>query len=231
VYYYDYESIHTFTEEACPPGDSPGDTPEDLQSACAVVNSTASVQAAPGAEVWGLEFDALWLVTDNLTLGGNFSYTDTEYSETFFVVDGADPTIAGAVYTGQNNPNRVRDLKGNPLPRIPEWKASAYAAYQWPLGDNGTFDVMGTYSWIDDVYFSAFEDELDRAPEYQRVDLRATWTSASETWIVSGFVNNVFDEIGIRQILRHGSADGYRRTAQVSEPRLYGVELTYNLGR
>jgi len=42
-------------------------------------------------------------------------------------------------------------------------------------------------------------------------------------------VNNVFDEIGIRQILRHGAADGYRRTAQVTEPRVYGLEVTYNL--
>ena len=229
LYYYDYESIHTFTEEACPPGNTPGDTPEDLNSACAVVNSTSSVQAAPGAEVWGLEFDVLWLATDNLTVGGNFSYTDTEYSESFLVVDGADPTTPGAIYTGLNNGDRVRDLKGNPLPRIPEMKASAYMVYNWYLGDRGNIDLFGSYSWVDEVYFAAFEDELDRAPAYSRVDLRATWTSAAESWVVSAFVNNVFNEIGIRQILRHGGEDGYRRTAQVSEPRVFGVELTYNL--
>lgn len=231
VYFYDYESIHTFTEEACPPGVSPGDTPEDLNSACAVVNSTTSVQAAPGAEVWGLEFDVLWLATENLTLGGNFSYTDTEYSESFFVVDGADPTIPNAIYSGLNNPDRVRDLKGNPLPRIPKMKASAYASYNWALGDRGSVDLLGTYSWLDDVYFTAFEDDLDLAPAYSRLDLRASWTSASESWILSGFVNNVFDEIGIRQILRSGGADGFRRTAQVSEPRVYGLELTFNFNR
>lgn len=231
AYYYDYETIHTFTEEACPAGNTPGDTPEDLNSSCAVVDSTSSVQAAPGAEVWGFEFDALWLVNDSLTLGANFSYTDTEYSESFLVVDGADPTIPGAIYNGLNNPDRVRDVKGNPLPRIPEMKASAYASYNWHLGDNGSIDVLGSYSWLDDVYFSAFQDELDRAPAYARLDLRSTWTSATESWIVSAFVNNVFDEIGIRQILRSGSDTGYRRTAQVSEPRVFGVELTYNFNR
>lgn len=231
AYFYDYESIHTSTEEACPAGNTPGDTPEDLQSACAVVNSTTSVQAAPGAEVWGIELETLWLATDRLTLGGNLSYTDTEYTETFFVVDGADPTIPGAIYTGLNNADRVRDLKGNTLPRIPEMKYNVYASYAIPMGDRGNIDLFGTYSYVDEVYFSAFEDALDRAPDYQRVDLRATWTSATESWIVSGFVNNVFDEIGIRQILRHGASDGYRRTAQVTEPRLYGVELTYNIGR
>ena len=230
AYFYDYESIHISTEEACPPGVTPGDTPEDLNSSCAVVNSTTSVQAAPGAEVFGAELELLWLATDNLTLGGNFSYTDTEYTESFLVVDGADPTIPGALYNGLNNGDRVRDLKGNSLPRIPETKLNLYASYAIPLGDNGNVDLFASYSYVDDVYFSAFENDLDLAPEYSRVDLRATWTSADEDWIVSAFVNNVFDEIGIRQILRHGAADGYRRTAQVTEPRVYGVELTYNIG-
>lgn len=228
VYLYDYESIHTFTEEACPPGISPGDTPEDGNSACAVVNSTSSVQAAPGAEVKGLELEMLWLATEYLTIGGNFSFTDTEYTESFFVVDGADPTIPGAIYTGLNNGDRVRDLKGNPLPRIPETKLSAYATYSLPLGDRGNIDFTGVYSYIDEVFFAPFEDELDRAPEYSRVDLRANWTSADDTWAVGAFVNNVFDEIGIRQILRHGASDGYRRTAQVTEPRVAGLEVTYN---
>ena len=228
MYYYDYESIHTFTEEACPPGDSPGDTPEDLNSACAVVNSTASVQAAPGAEMFGIESEILWLPTESITLGGNFSYTDAEYTEDFFVVDGADPTIPGAIYTGQNNPDRVRNLNGRQLPRIPEMKFSAFGSYNIPLGDAGSIDLFASYSWIDEVNFAAFDLELDRAPEYSRVDLRTTWTSADERWVVSGFVNNVFDEIGIRQILRHGAADGYRRTAQVTEPRVYGIEVTVN---
>ncbi len=229
VYLYDYESIHTRTEEACPPGISPGDTPEDLGSACQVVNSTTSIQAAPGAETWGIEAELLWLASENLTIGGNFSYTDTEYTDTFLVVDGADPTIPGAIYNGLNNPDRVRDLKGNPLPRIPEIKYNLYATYAWPLGDSGNVEFTGSYSYVDEVFFSAFQNELDRAPSYQRLDLRTSWTSADDTWVVSGFVNNVFDEIGIRQILRHGAADGYRRTAQVTEPRVYGLEVTYNI--
>jgi iron complex outermembrane recepter protein len=40
-----------------------------------------SVLAAPGGEVYGVEAEATWLVTDHLTLGGNFSYTPSEYSK------------------------------------------------------------------------------------------------------------------------------------------------------
>lgn len=223
VYYYDYESIHTATEEACPVNA----TLQSAQSACAVAESTTSVQAAPGAEVTGFEAEVIWLATDELTIGGNFSYTDSEYTEDFFVVDGADPSVPGAIYDATNEFQRARNIKGNSLIQVPEMKFSAYGNYEMPLASNGKMNFLASYSWVDEVNFSAFESDLDIAPDYQRLDLRATWTSPSESWVVSGFVNNVTDEIGIRQILRHGAADGYRRTAQVTEPRVYGLEVSY----
>lgn len=60
-------------------------------------------------------------------------------------------------------------------------------------------------------------------------DLRGTWTSATGRGVVAGFVHNAFDKIGIRQILRHGATDGFRRTAQVTEPRLVGLEVSFSL--
>ena len=84
-------------------------------------------------------------------------------------------------------------------------------------------------SWISEVYFSQFETDLDEAPAYERYDLRGTWMSPDKNWVVTGFVHNLLDEIGIRQIEGHGADDGYRRTGQVTEPRLYGVEVTWNL--
>jgi iron complex outermembrane receptor protein len=225
IYRYDYDSVHTRTQEACPPVP----TAQSAQSACAVVDSTTSVQAAPGAEVNGLELEVLWLATDALTIGGNFSYTSTEFTESFFVVDGTDPTIPGRLYTGATNPDRVRDIKGRSLPQVPRTKGSLYGTYGLDFNDAGKVDLMLTYSFIDDVYFSSFQSDLDLAPAYDRMDVRATWTSASDEWTVSAFVNNVQNEIGIRQILSLGANDGFKRTAQVTEPRVYGIELAYTL--
>jgi iron complex outermembrane receptor protein len=225
LYYYDYDTIHTRTEEACPPGG----TPLSAQSACAVADSTTSVQSAPGAEINGLEFEVLWLATDNWTFGGNFSYTDTEYTKSFMIVDGASPTTPGQIYDADSNPDRRIDVKGNQLLQVPETKASAYAVYNYPLGSRGDLDLLASWSYIDDVYFSAYASKADLAPAYDRFDLRATWTNADESWIVSAFVNNVQNEIGIRQILKHGGGDGFRRTAQVSEPRHWGFEFTYTM--
>lgn len=225
VYYYDYSSIHTVTEEACPA--TP--TAQSLQSSCTVSESTTSVQAAPGADVYGFELEMLWLATDRLTVGGNLSYTDTEFSESFIVVDGADPTVPGQIYDATNEFQRARDLKGESLPQVPESKLALFADYEIQLSNNGRVNILGSYSYISEVYFTSFESELDRAPSYDRIDMRATWTSPSEQFQVTGFVNNVTDKIGIRQILQQGVADGYRRTAQVTEPRVYGLELSYSL--
>jgi iron complex outermembrane receptor protein len=224
AYYYDYESIHTFTEEACPVVP----TARSIASACAVLQSTASVQAAPGATVNGFEAEILWLASDRLTLGGNFSFTKAEFDGSFLVVDGADPSVPGAIYSAADEGNRARDIDGRRLPQVPETKLSLYGNYEMPIGSNGsTLNLLANYSYIDEVFFGSFEAELDKAPEYDRIDVRATWTSPSQSWIVSGFVNNVTDDLGIRYIERHGAGDGYRRTGQVTEPRVFGMEVSY----
>jgi len=43
------------------------------------------VQNAPAAENLGFEVEAMWLPTDEITIGGNYSYTKTEYTETYFL--------------------------------------------------------------------------------------------------------------------------------------------------
>lgn len=216
-YYYDYETIHTVVSEVTPPlvtGSAPG--------------TTNSVLPAPGAEIWGIEAEALWLATDNWTLGGNFSYTPSEYNEDFIVGDlaGADtpPSLFPDVIS------LVQNIKGNQLVQVPELKYTGWATYRWPLSGGSNVEFFGVYSWIDEVYYSPFESESEKAESYDRVDLRATWTSASGSWVVSGYVNNVFDDIGVLQILRESEAEFFRVTAGVTAPRMYGIEVSYSMG-
>ena len=78
----------------------------------------------PGAEIQGFEFEALYLATDSITLGANFSFTDTEYTKSFTIVDGADPSFPNAIYSDATNPDREIDVKGNQLLQVPETKGS-----------------------------------------------------------------------------------------------------------
>ena len=210
-YLYDYENIHTVATEVTSLG-----------------GTTTSVLEADGAEVLGIESEVLWLATDNLTLGGNISFTPSEYTTDLFILDPAEIDAPNSLYPDRSD-NR-KNINGNQLLQVPELKATAYGTYSIPLDGGARVDLSGVYSWTDEVYFSPFENDREKADAYGRLDLRATWTNQAQNLIVAGFVNNVMDEIAVLQVLRHGQGEHFRQTAGVTSPRLWGVELTYLMG-
>lgn len=211
-YYYDYENIHTVATEVTSFG-----------------GTTNSVLAAPGAEIYGIEAEATWLATDRISLGGNFSWTPSEYSEDFFIKDPSGVDAPGSIFPGQEE--QLTNIKGNRLLQVPEGKATAWGSYRFPMQGGASLELFGVYSWISEVYYSPFESEAEKADAYDRVDLRATFTSGNGNWIVSAFVNNVLDDVGVLQILREGEAEYFRHTAGTTVPRNYGLEVTFQTGR
>ncbi len=212
VYFYDYENVHTFANGEAFSG-----------------GFTTNVVAVPEAEMIGVDWDLTWLATDNITVGAHFSYTGTEYTSDMFVIDPNDPARPESLF---NAGNTLINIKGNQMIRVPEKKGGAWAQYAWPLGDSGRLEFLLNYSYIDQVYFSVFEREDQSAPSYERLDFRATWTSADESWMVSAFVNNIMDEIGIRQIEQYFATEPnlYRRTGTPTDPRLVGFEIRKKFG-
>ncbi|MDA8952308.1 TonB-dependent receptor [Pseudomonadales bacterium] len=192
IYYYDYESIHTVGTEIT-----------------ALGGTSTSVNAAPGAEIFGLEVEGVWLATDSLTLGGNFSFTPSEYTEDLFILDPTNPNSPNSLYENQVNPatgeaGLALNINGNQLLQVPELKFTGWANYSIPLNAGSKLDFNTVYSWVDEVYYSPFEAETERADSYGRLDFRATWKSADEKLLVSGYVNNILDDVGVLQVLREG---------------------------
>ena len=210
-YFYDYDNIHTTATEVSTLG-----------------GTTTSVLAAPGAKVTGAEVDVLWLATDNLTLGGNLSLTPSEYTKTLMVKDPTNVAAPGSLYPDQSS--QIKDIKGNQLLQVPNSKFTVWGSYGIPLAGGNKLDLHSVYNWIDEVYYSPFQNEAEKADAYGRLDLRATWTSAEQNLIVSAFVNNVLDDVGVLQVLRQGEGEFFRHTAGTTVPRMYGVEFTYKTG-
>jgi outer membrane receptor protein involved in Fe transport len=155
-YYYDYETIHTVGTEV----------------SVATGNTTTSVLPAPGAEIWGIEAEGTWLATDRLTLGGNFSYTPSKYTETLLLADPSQADVPNSLYPGFAT--RTEDIKGNQLLQVPDLKFTALGNYRFPLSGGSNLDINTVYSWIDKVYYSPFEREEESADSYGRWDARAT---------------------------------------------------------
>ena len=210
-YLYDYENIHTVATEVTSLG-----------------GTSTSVLEADGAEVLGIETEVLWLATDNLTLGGNVSFTPNEYTEDLFILDPASAGTPTSLYPDREQ-NR-KNIKGNQLLQVPELKFTTYGTYSLPLEAGAKLDLSGVYSWTDEVFYSPFENQQEKSEAYGRLDLRATWTNAKQNIIVAAFVNNVLDDVAILQVLRTGEDEHFRQTAGVTSPRLGGLELTYLMG-
>jgi hypothetical protein len=163
------------------------------------------------------------LATDSLTLGGNFSYTPNEYSEDLEVLDPAGFDRPASLFGPETS---LKNINGNQLLQVPESKFNGWISHVTPLPSGSTLMFTGSYSWIDKVYYSPFQNEDEMAEDYGRLDLRASWTSADGRMMVSGFVNNVLDETGILQVLRHGEEEMFRQSAGTTLPRLMGIEFT-----
>ncbi len=210
-YFYDYETIHTVATEVTDLG-----------------GLSTSVLEAPGAEIYGIEAETTWLATDRVTLGGNFSFTPSEYTEDLFIKDETGVNTPSSLFP--DAPSQLQNINGNQLLQVPEFKATAWSSYSFPLAGGSSVELFATYSYIDEVYYSPFESNTERAEAYDRVDLRATFTSGNGSWIVTGFVNNVLDDVGVIQVEREGESEFFRHTATTTVPRLYGVEFTYAMG-
>ena len=138
-----------------------------------------------------------------------------------------NPDIPHSLFNTTDSP---LDIKGNQMLRVPLYKANGWLQYNIPLARSGNVEHMTTYSWIDKVYFSPFETEDDAAPSYSRWGARASWRSPSERSLVAVFVNNILNEIGIRQIDRTDEAENFRRSGATTNPRLYGLEVSLSFG-
>ena len=214
LYLYDYKNVETF-----------GTGPSLTNPA----NTSTSVFSVPSAQIVGWDTDLDWLITDNLTLGANFSYTHSEYTDNFVVNDPNDPHRPPSLF----NPAAIPiDLDGKQMLQVPEMKGGIYAQYTFQMADRGSLTFLANWSWIDQVYFSAFESEEDAAPEYQRTDVRATWISPSTAWTVAAFADNVFNEIGLRQVDHYGSSEdvNFRRSGSNTIPQAVGISVDYKFG-
>lgn len=211
VYLYDYDTIHTVATEVTSLG-----------------GTSTSVLEAPGAEIMGIEAEILWLATDNITLGGNFSFTPSEYTEDLNILDPARVETPTSLFPDREQ--NTSNINGNQLLQVPESKFTVYGTYSIPMNEGAKLDLSSVYSWTDEVYYSPFENDREKAEAYGRLDIRATWTNAKQNFVVAGYINNILDDVAVLQVLRGGEGEHFRQSAGTTLPRAYGLEVTLNFG-
>jgi len=177
---------------------------------------------------FGVETEFDLMVTENLFISANLSYTDTEIDDPGLRDDlcGSAPTCTGldpiaGMREGAFGPVTEVFIDGNPLPRTPEWILNFILQYTYPL-QNG------------DLYFNTdwnYRDEsnlfLHRSIEFVQEE---RWLGGIRTgYRTKGGMDfalvgrNVTDEIVIE-----GGINFLNLTAFVNEPAYWGVEFRAN---
>ncbi|MBC7985996.1 MAG: TonB-dependent receptor [Sphingomonadaceae bacterium] len=146
-------------------------------------------QNAGDAEIFGLEFEALFEPVDGLTFDGSLSYINFEYQCVNITVVRA--LLPGETDACVTDSSIVTAINPSP-PHTPEWKWSAGVQYAIDTGF-GTitprFDITHQSGTFVNVLAGAAT-----LPSYTVANARLTWESEDEAWQASLEVTNLFDE-------------------------------------
>ncbi len=215
LYTYDYDNYQDQVNVYDP---SRGSTVGIVQNADEAVNS-------------GFEVEALWLPSDNITLGGNYSYTKTKYKSDYFIAINDDPAHPASLFgNGTTNPDLfVVNAKGDQLKRIPETKYTVWGSYALPTSV-GNFTFRASYSYTGEFYDAGFESAKDLIPDRFRADASVMWRSQSDNWSIRAFVNNLTDEQNIRGAGTATESGNWMVTGAMLDPRFYGIDIRYQYG-
>ncbi len=184
---------------------------EDLQ-VFTLVNQGANViqilENASDANASGIELDLSAVLAQGLSVNLSAAFIDTELTSFF------DST------TG-------RDFSGNKLAQTPETSISGYLNYEHDLPFGGYISAQGGFAYKDDLFFSTDNNPFVAQEAYTLVSSRIAYVSASETWSLALFANNITDERYLTNVSDTTEVTGsFVRT--YGTPRTYGVELSFD---
>ena len=173
------------------------------------------------SEIYGIELESNWLVSENLFLLANYGY---QYGE---IIEGTDEALLGTL-TG--NP----DLKGKEIPTAPNHSL----VVGFTATNQVTPDIEG-FLRTDYVFES---DQWTQAGNINKIDDRnivnLRFGLQSTTWTLTAYVNNLLDDdtpyaaldfFDFGKQLSNGEAPKLW-ALNPQRPRHYGIEFTYRFG-
>ena len=197
------------------------------------------VSNADGITNQGFEIEMQYQANDRLNIAGNYSHTETEYGEDYFVLTIDDPEIPvpvfgqctqGYVSCETDDISFVQDytvnLKGGPLKGIPETKFTIRATYEMDTM-MGPVWLLLSHSYTGDFSASGVQRELDRVPSREISNLSASWWNDEGDLSVRMYINNMMNNASIYSLGVSSDEQNYRKTGSALSPRHYGIDLRY----
>jgi iron complex outermembrane receptor protein len=203
-YYYDYKNLQVSSYQ----------------------NGAAQIRNAASSEIYGLEAQARYKLSQAFTLTGGVAWTHARYKsfKNAPYYSYCDPTapVTSAMACGAIGPGSLTqtttDASGLHMQRAPDFTANAGASYGLDLG-GGRLTLSGNLYYSSSFYFDPSE-QFKQKP-YEVLALRAQWVDPSERYTVAVFGDNVTGKRYRSQVLFNTLGIG----SVWAQPTTYGVSL------
>ena len=192
---------------------------------------------AGAATIWGAEAEMLFRPTPNDLFSANVQYLNAQYDELryqSYSVTGAPPVIGCAVspttQVGASAAARIYnvDCSGRPVVNAPKWSLNLGYERTIELGDSGRI-VLGADTKIESSrYLSIDFLDLGRQKSYMTSNARITWETGSGRFALTGFVNNIENELVFSNSFQSPVKSGVIYN-QLRPPRTYGIRGSFKL--
>lgn len=190
-----------------------------------------TTENAGKSTIYGLELEALFQPSANDQLSANVQYLHAAYDRLnyqAYSTTGTAPVIGCAVspttQTGASPAARIYDVdcSGRPLVNAPKWVFNLGYDHKFHLGEHGTVTAAVDTRIETSRYLSLDFLALSQQPSYMMSNARLTYESASGNLSLTGFINNIENELVFSNSLQSPAKPGVIYS-QLRPPRTYGI--------
>jgi outer membrane receptor protein involved in Fe transport len=192
-------------------------------------NSGFLVGNAAKTEVYGMELDGQYLITEELTFSGAVAYLDATY-DSFPDAACNEPQVLDWVASGGTRASCVQDLSGKSLQFSPEWSANLSLDYAVFVGDNMELKLGADAMYSDEYEVANDLDPVLKQDSFWKIDARIQLLSANDTWSIAVLGKNLTDEKTTFwgndvPLATQGFSETYFQ--MIDAPRSYELQLSY----
>jgi iron complex outermembrane receptor protein len=175
------------------------------------------------SRAYGVEAELVWRPTDALSIDANATWMNARF-ETFAA---SRPLALATGFDLVPGTTNQLDLSGNRVPLSPDFTVNIGGSYKIDLGSAGSLTPEARFFWSDSYFVNEFNydagipgRDVGRQGSYTRTDLRVTWMSQDDRFMIQAFVENLEDEAVLNRSVIGGQGAIFQNYAP---PRIIGV--------
>jgi iron complex outermembrane receptor protein len=150
----------------------------DLQVATGIRPGVIDIANAAEATIRGIELEGRARIGGIAAVGGHAVWLDARYDR----------------YLATGVGGLTRNVAGHRLNNAPEWSARLWVDGTRRIGSRTSLSVRVDANWQSTVYFSAFNEAIERHRPYGLLNVTAELTPLNRRWSVGAYARNLTNE-------------------------------------